>query len=212
MRTRPWNLVSSRRILPCSLSQRFILKFSSRKRDRAVIAASRLAHSFAKKNFKKNLWDQGTVVLFVQGRQSNAQSCCFSYLTYCILDRVPLPSLFRKVPNSSSSCESSKCSLSSHKLQCHVGKKYHVTLSRASYSELNRSGGCRPSGKERFSALRASFWSKNKRGRGPLGWGILWAFRVTWPCAGEGKNRKYARPVTDGNFRHSSITVRRPFI
>ena len=105
----------------------------------------------------------------LQGRQSNAQSCCFSYLTYCILDRVPLPSLFRKVPNSSSSCESSKCSLSSHKLQCHVGKKYHVTLSRASYSELNRSGGCRPSGKERFSALRASFWSKNKRGRGGAG-------------------------------------------
>ena len=162
MWTRPWNLVSSRRILPCSLSW----NFSSRKRDRAVIAASRLAHSFAKKDFKKNLWDQGTVVLFVQGRQSNAQSCCFSYLTYCILDRVPLPSLFRKVPNSSSSCESSKCSLSSHKLQCHVEKKYHVTLSRASYSELNRTFGCRPSDKERFSALRASFWSKNKRGRG----------------------------------------------
>ena len=102
------------------------------------------------------------VVVFVQGRQSNAQSC-FSYLTYCILDRVPLPSLFRKVPNSSSICESSKCSLSSHKLQCHVEKKYYVTLSRASYSELNRSSGCIPSGKERFSALRASFWSKNKR-------------------------------------------------
>ena len=121
------------------------------------------------------------MVVFVQGRQSNAQSCCFSYLTYCILDRVPLPSLFRKVPNSSSSCESSKCSLSSHKLQCHVGKKYHVTLSRASYSELNRSGGCRPSGKERFSALRASFWSKNKRGKGgggglpgPLPWIRHW--------------------------------------
>ena len=59
--------------------------------------------------------------------------------------------------------------VSSHKLQCHVGKKYNITLSRASYSELNRSGGCRPSGKERFSALRASFWSKNKRGRGGAG-------------------------------------------
>ena len=91
-------------------------------RERAVIAAWRFAHSFAKKNFKKNLWDQGAVVVFVQGRESNAQSCCFSYLTYCILDRVPLPSLFRKVPNSSSSCESSKCCLSSHKLQCNVEK------------------------------------------------------------------------------------------
>ena len=30
--------------------------------------------------------------------------------------------------------------------------------------------------------------------------------------SGEGKNRKYARSVTDGNFRHSSITVPRPFI
>ena len=121
------------------------------------------------------------MVAFVQGRQSNAQSCCFCYLTYCILDRVPLPSLFRKVPNSSSSCESSKCSLSSHKLQCHVEKKYYVTLSRASYSELNRSSGCIPSGKERFSALRASFWSKNKRGGGggrgrpgPLSWIRHW--------------------------------------
>ena len=138
-------------------------------RERENEPLSPLAHSFAKKNFKKNLWDQGTVVAFVQGRQSNAQSCCFCYLTYCILDRVPLPSLFRKVPNSSSSSESSKCSLSSRKLQCHVEKKYYVTLSRASYSELNRSGGCIPSGKERFSALRASFWSKNKRGRGGRG-------------------------------------------
>ena len=57
----------------------FSWNFSSRKRERAVVAALRLAHSFAKKNLKKNLWDQGTVVVFVQGRQSNAQSCCFSY-------------------------------------------------------------------------------------------------------------------------------------
>ena len=163
------------------------------------------------------------MVVFVQGRQSNAQSCCFSYLTYCILDRVPLPSLFRTVPNSSSSCESSKCSLSSHKLQCHVEKKYYVTLSRASYSESNRSGGCRPSGKERFSALRASFWSKNKRGRGgglpvPLPWIRPWVEESYGllgsrdRVSGEGKNKNYARPVTDGNFRHSSITVPRPFI